>query len=163
MTQETITGPEPSDSSITTPAASADRFQLRKGLPSWAPFVALAVIPALIVGTLVYVLTSSDEGEGSKVSAVMDGFIRIGNEPENVITYVDALPPEFPGEFPVYAKASTDVSFSILDPQSNAVSFFAVFGTKDSPEAVYNYYLDALREDPWQIEFAQSSEELTRV
>jgi hypothetical protein len=137
----------------------------RNSLPSWLPYFALAAVPALIVGTIVYALASNEEsgGGGGNVSAVMDGFIRIGNEPENVITYVDALPPEFPAAFPVYRGASTDVSFSILDPQSNSVSFFAIFITRDSPESVYDFYLQSLREDPWQVEFAQSSEELTRV
>jgi hypothetical protein len=126
--------------------------------------VGLAIVPALIVGVLVYALTSSgDDSDYSSASAVIDGFIRIGADPETIISYVDQLPPEFPESFPLYDNSSIDVSFSILDPQSNGVSFFAVFGTNDSPDSVYDFYLNRLRSDPWQVEFAQSSDDLTRL
>jgi hypothetical protein len=159
MNQETVAGTEAPSEEAPPPASTAPVSA--KKLPPWLPFFALATVPALIVGILVYAL-AGDSGSGG-ASGVLDGFIRLGNPPENVLSYTGELPPEFPDTFPIYEGSDIHVAFSILSEENNGVSYFVVLRTGDSPEEVYDFYLNQLGEDPWQVEIARSSPEFTGV
>ena len=167
MNQETAAEAAPPDQAPPPPAEAAPLEQAppppapparSPRLPAWFPYFALAVLPALIVGLIVYVLATDSRGDSA---GVLDGFFRLGNAPENVHSYVDELPPEFPSEFPLYRGSDVHASFTILEEQGSSASFFVILTTGDSVKDVYNFYLQRLTEDPWQVEGAQSSADFT--
>jgi hypothetical protein len=51
--------------------------------PTWLGLIALALVPAVIVGLVVFFLGSSSDS--SSASGVLDGFIRLGNDPDGVV------------------------------------------------------------------------------
>jgi hypothetical protein len=117
-------------------------------------------VPAIIVGIVVYVLAGSG---GSSVggAGVIDGFIRLGSSGDEISSFEGKLPPNFPNEFPSYKGAKLVTSFAVESDQGT--SYFVVYSTKDSTEKVYDFYLETLEEDPWQVELARSSTEFTGV
>jgi hypothetical protein len=118
------------------------------------PYFLLAALPALAVGLLVYVFAGGGGGSGG--AGVIDGFIRLSpSEGSNTTSYEGRLPPGFPDQFPRYGGSDVVVSFAI--ESADGTSYFAVLSSKDSADDVYNYYLKALDEDPWQVEIARSS------
>ncbi len=133
-------------------------------LPSWWPLLALAVVPALIVGVLVFVLKDGgSSGGGSGAAAIVDGFIQLSQSGDGseVLSYEGKLPPDFPKDLPQYRGAKTVVSFAMHSDQGT--TFFAVLSTGDSPEKVLDYYHGKLDADPWQVEIARTSEEFSGV
>jgi hypothetical protein len=148
------------------PPAVPPRSGRSSGLPSWLPLVLLAVVPALLVALVVYVLAGNDNGGGgggdSTAAAIVDGFIRLGPSSDaKVTTYQGKLPDDFPGEFSLYKGTKPLVSFAVQS--SEDTNYFVIFRTPDSPTKVYNYYLEQLDKDVWQIEVARSSDEFTGV
>jgi hypothetical protein len=129
-------------------------------MPSWAPYLLVAVIPALIVGALVYFLAGKDDGGDGSAVGILDGFIRLGPSSDDaVFTYEGQMPPNFPGDFPTYAGARPVVSFAIGGDEGT--SYFAVLGTSATPDQVYNFYLEALDKEPYQVEIARSGDDFT--
>ncbi|MPZ49020.1 MAG: hypothetical protein GEU75_06890 [Dehalococcoidia bacterium] len=130
------------------------------GLPPWLPFLALAIVPALIVGLLVYLFAGSSGGGGISGAGVVDGFIRLGpTGEEEITTFEGELPESFPSDFPVYDGAEVIVAFEIGSPEGT--NYFVVIGTGASVDDVYNHYLTALDEAPWQMEIARSGDDFT--
>lgn len=131
-------------------------------LPSWVPYFAVATVASLIVGILVYVFAGGGGGGGSNIAAgVVDGFIRRGSSAGEVNSFAGRLPPQFPRDFPLYRGSEVVVSFSI--PSSQGTTFFAILSTSASPQSVYDFYLERLDRDPWQVEAARSSDEFTAL
>ena len=129
-------------------------------MPSWAPYLLVALVPALIVGALVYFLAGKDGGGGDSTVGILDGFIRLGPSSDDaVFTYEGKLPPNFPGDLPSYSGAKPVVSFAIGGEEGT--SYFAVLGTSARPDEVYNFYLQALDKEPYQVEIARSGEDFT--
>jgi hypothetical protein len=134
----------------------------RRGLPRWLPFLLIAIIPAAIVGVLVFVLAGSDSGGGGSGGAagIVDGLIRLGPSDQGSVTsYKDQLPPGFSTDFPIYAGAQIVVSESIASAQGT--SFFIVLSTSDPASKVYDFYSGALDKDPWQVEIGRASNDFT--
>jgi hypothetical protein len=127
------------------------------GLPSWLPLAALAVVPALIVGILVYALAGNGGGGGGDNAAgIVDAFLRL--EPgadQQVERFKGSLPPDLPSEIPTYGRADPVVSYSIVTPEGT--NHFAVLTTSASVDEVFTFFRDALDKDPWQVEVGQSS------
>jgi hypothetical protein len=123
------------------------------------PFAALAVLPALIVGGLVYLLAGGESGGGGGAGLV-DSFVRLSTGPD-IGSYRNQLPPGFPDEFPLYKGRQPVSSFAIPQDDDGGVSYFVVFSTSDSPQAVYEFFIENLDDDPWQIEASQASDEFT--
>jgi hypothetical protein len=141
-------GPEPAK-----PAAKSG------GLPGWLPLVLLAVVPALVVGALVYAL-SSGGGDDEGSAGIVDGFLRLApDENAQVDSFKGKAPPEFPSDFPLYADGKVVVSFQVMSDQGT--NYFVVMTTKDSTEKVYNYYRGKLDDDPWQVEIGRTSDAFT--
>jgi hypothetical protein len=150
------TAPQPADAGAAKPAGNA-----RRGLPRWLPLVLLAVVPALVVGALVYALSGGgDSDEGA--AGALEGILRPPSDPNTQIdSFRGEVPPKFPDDFPLYSEGKVVVSLEILSDQGT--SYFVVMNTKDSTDDVYDYYRAELDDDPWQVEIGQSSAELTGV
>ena len=141
------------------PPAPARR---RQGLPSWLPYLALAVIPAAIVGIAVYALTGSDNSNNN-VAGVLDGFFRQGSSQENVESVAGRTPPGFPEDFPIYEGAEIYGGYKILAEDGSDLTYITVIGSDDPLDDVYDFYVESLGDDPWQVEGAQSASEFTGV
>ena len=155
MNEESSARPEPSLPASTAPSAAAPA----KKLPPWLPFLAFAVVPAAVVGILVYALAGGKSNDSA--GAVLDGFFRQGSPSESIRSYQGKVPPDFPSEFPIYRGADVYASFIILGEQNRGANYFVILGTNATADAVYNYYLDRLARDPWQVEIARASTEFT--
>jgi hypothetical protein len=128
------------------------------GLPPWLPFAALAIVPAVIVGILVYVLAGggSSGGGSGNAAGIVDGFLRLEpSSDQQVESFKGRLPPDLPSEVPIYKNAKPVVSYSIATPQGT--NHFVVFSTSASVDDIFGFFRDALDEDPWQVEVGQSS------
>ena len=130
------------------------------GLPRWLPYFLLAVVPAVVVGVLVFAIGGGGGG-GSDASAAgaLDGFVRLGGSSGDVQSFAKTLPPGFPKDLPTYSGSKLVVSFLIASDQGN--NYFVIYQTKDKPDAVLKYFQDKLDKDPWQVEVAQSSSDFT--
>jgi hypothetical protein len=120
--------------------------------------VALAVVPALIVGALVYFVGGDNGGGGSAAARVVDGLVRL-NGSEGMTTYEGELPPEFADDFPMYG----DVVVSIAIASAEGTSYFIVLESDDDATKVYDFYSRELDEGPWQVEFGSSGDEVSGV
>src|SRR3990172_8827428 len=155
-----------------SPSAPRSRFPVHlparlrgspsRGIPelfhAWLPYVALALVPAIIVGVLVFALKGG--GGTDRAAGVIDGFIRLGPSEEGTVqSFAGKLPPGFPADFPRYAGAKVVVSFLIQSQQGS--NYFAILGTSDAPERVLSFYQDRLDKDPWQVEIARASDEFS--
>jgi hypothetical protein len=153
MTQES-TGLSDQPPSVSAPARTAP------SLPPWLPYFLLAVVPALVVGVVVYAFTGSSGS--NEAATVIDSFIRRSlSADEPVTTHEGKLPPEFPSEFPNYPDADIVVSFVL--PSEEGTNYFAVLTTTKKPEEAYNFFFDRLDEGAWQVEAAQSSSDFTGI
>jgi hypothetical protein len=131
------------------------------GLPAWLPYFLLAVVPAVIVGILVYAFAGGGSGgNAANAAAVLDGFIRLGGTSEDVQSFQGKVPPGFPSDLPSYPGAKILVSF-LLQASDGSNNYFVIYQTKDQPDTVLKYMQGKLDQDPWQVEGAQSSSEFT--
>ena len=134
-----------------------------RGLPPWLPMFALAVVPALIVGVLVFALAGGSDSGSKSVGGVLDFFFRQGSSPENVLSFEGEAPPNFPTDFPIYDGAKVFAGFQIIPEEGNGASFYVILSTSDSIDDVYNSYIQAFDGDIWAVEIARSSDEFTGV
>jgi hypothetical protein len=121
------------------------------------------VIPAAIVGLAVYFLAGDGGGNNNNVAGVLDGFFRQGSSQENVESVAGRVPPGFPEEFPIYEGAEVYGGYKILAEDGSDLTYITVIGSDDDIETVYDYYVEMLGEDPWQVEGAQSASEFTGI
>lgn len=153
-----------SPSPPTSGAAPLEAPAPAPGLPSWVPPFLLAVVPALVVGLLVYLFAGSGGGGGSgRAAGIVDGFVRSGGPTASAIeSFKGKLPPGFPSEFPRYSGSELVVSFAVRSAQQGSF-YIVVYNTSATPEAVLDFYQNALNNDPWQVEGARSGIEGTAV
>jgi hypothetical protein len=139
--------PEPAQSS-TQPSGA--------GLPPWLPFAALAIVPAVVVGILVYALAGGGGSGGGHAAGIVDGFLRLEPSADQTVeSFKGRLPPDLPSGIPIFRGADPVVSYSIVTP--DGTNLFAVLTTSASVDTVFSYFRDALDKDPWQVEVGQSS------
>lgn len=125
--------------------------------PAASKWLALAVLPAVVVGLAVY-LAFGSSGGSENVSS-LEGFVFLINNGDKVDSLKGKLSPGFPSGFPVYKGARLQTS-SLVDDGSGGVSYFVVYVVKASATDVYNYYRGKLDEDPWQAESGNANQEL---
>jgi hypothetical protein len=129
------------------------------GLPRWVPLALLAIIPALIVGLLVYAIAGDGGGGGGNAAGVIDGFVRSGGPDQDAIeSFKDREPPGFPEGFPRYSGSDLVVAFAIRSPQQGSF-YIVVYNTGAKPQDVFDFYQRELDRDPWQVEGARSRED----
>jgi hypothetical protein len=125
-------------------------------LPPWLPYFLLAVLPALIVGLLVYATLGDSDGGGGggDAASVVDGLFRSGGN-EDITSYKGQVPPGFPSDFPTYPGSKVVVSFLVREGQ--AASFFVIYQTPDDVSEVIAYFQEHFDEEPWQVQGAVTS------
>ena len=131
------------------------------GLPGWLPYAALAIVPAVIVGILVFVFAGGDGGGGNGHAPGILETLLVPEQDSNtrVESYEGELPAEFPAEVPIFAAADTVASFTVVTPEGT--TYTAIFTTDESAGEVFGYYQDVLDSDPWQIEVGQAGVQIT--
>lgn len=149
----------------TPPSSSRSVTLTVPRFPSWLKLVALAVIPAVIVGAIVYATAggSKKSSDNRLAAAVVDGFLRLGgNDPTAPIqSFVGSTPPGYPGDIPVYPGAKIIASFSLSSAQG--LTFFVLYSSPDPVSKIMTYYGKELDKDPWQVEGAQNSNTSTAL
>jgi hypothetical protein len=161
ITPQSQAAPEvvPSASGVSSTPASTSGG----GLPSWLPYLFLAVVPAVVVGVLVYVFAGGDSGGGDGVSAaILESFL-VPAEDSNtrVDSYKGVMPEDFPTDFPVFGNAETVASFVVATPEGT--TYRAVLTTAAPASEVFDYYRDVLDNDPWQVEIGQIGAQVTGI
>jgi hypothetical protein len=132
-----------------------------RSVPRWAPLAALAIVPALLVGILVYVIAGNGGGSSS-AAGIVDGLIRSGGCDDSTTTctsYNGRLPPNFLADFPIYSGA--DIVYSVSIASEQGTSYFVVLSTSADAAKVYQYYSAELDRTPWQVEIGRASDEFT--
>jgi hypothetical protein len=126
---------------------------------------AIAIVPALIVGVIVwFVVSAMDDGGGGdarverNVANVVNAFSQTGDG-SGVIRYEGEVPPSFPDDMPTYPGGN--VISSIVQLRGDDAGYIIVFDTDDGRQDVANYFSEALTEDPWQVEIEQTGREST--
>ncbi len=158
----------PSDASVMTaepPEPPSPPPPTTSGTPGmrWPLLVLLVVVPAVIVGAIVFVLrgNSSNNGGGGGAGLV-EGFLRLELGSDQKLTpFGDKAPSKFPGDFPVFNNAPIAASFEI--DGSDQASYVVAYNVSAPVIDVYNYYLDALDKDPWQVDVSRNSEDFTGI
>jgi len=121
------------------------------------PYFLLAVVPALVVGLIVYATAGGGGGGGSDAAAIVDGLFRSGGS-SDVQSFKGALPPGFPASMPVYPGSKVLVAFLMRSRQG--ASYFVIYETRDDVNKVLAFFQEKFDEDPWQVEGAVASDEL---
>jgi hypothetical protein len=161
---ESPAGESPATSS--TPAqeaepapAPAGEPSRKKSLPSWLPVAAAALIPAVLVGLIVFFVAGGSENGGGSCGTTLDGFVRLSlSQGEEIESSCD-LPQGFPKDIPVYSGASLDGGFAIKS--EDGTTFIVAYSTSAEKSDVYDFYLEAMDEDPWQIELSREADDFT--
>jgi hypothetical protein len=153
----TIPAPDAAPESVAPAAATPSR----RSTPGWLPYLLVAVVPAVIVGFVVYFVAGGDDGGGrDRSAAVIDGFVHSsGPNDADIKSYKGQVPPGFPKDFPLYSGAKPVSSFLVASDEGR--QYFAIFSTSAPPEKVYDYYIGAMDKDPWQVQVAASGAEFT--
>jgi hypothetical protein len=139
-------------------ASETDSPRRSRSLPKWLPLVALAIVPALIVGAIVFFVAGGDDGGSTDAARIVDGLVRL-NGSEGMTTYEGELPPEFADDFPIYG----DVVVSIAIAGEEGTSYFIVLASDDDATQIYDFYSRELDEGAWQVEFGSSGDEVSGV
>jgi len=131
-------------------------------LPAWLPWAAIAIVPALVVGIVVYALASGDGGGSGGAGAVgiVEGLLRLSpDENTKVDSFNGKLPPDFPDDFPMFRGSKVVVSFAVQTNQGT--NYFAILTNPRPTHDIFEFYREALDKDPWQLEIGRSSDEFT--
>ena len=116
--------------------------------------VALAVVPAMLVGLAVWFLASSGGSDDSartnaNVSNVINAFSQ-GQQGTLVRRFEGELPPGYPDDLPAYPGAGIVASIAQISGQD--VGYLVIFDTTDGRDDVASYFREKFAEDPWQID-----------
>ena len=157
-TPEAQAAPDPTEAATTPQPVTTGG-----GLPPWLPYAALAIVPAVLVGILVYLFAGGSSGGGTGYApGIVEGLLRlVPDSNTQVESYKGALPPDLPSDIPSYAGADPVVSFAITTP--SGTNYFVVLTTKDSATDVFSYYREQLDNDPWQVEIGQTGAQITGI
>jgi hypothetical protein len=165
MSEETA-APEPDgiDTTPEGPVTAAPKGASRRArVPAWLPLLLAAIVPAVIVGAVVFLVAGNGSGDSNSGGAgVLDGFFRLDpSSVGDVESYKAALPPDFPKDFPVMDKSKIVASFELNSDEG--VNYFVVLSGNYDPQEVYDFYLASLDKTPWQVEIARAGSDFTGV
>ena len=143
-------------------APSARTKSRRGGVPLLIAAVA-TIVPAAIVGVLVWLLASSGGGSGSSrlgadVTTLLNAFSQ-GQPGTTTTRYEGTLAPGFPGDIPSYPGAKVLSSVSVLSGED--AGYLVIYDTKDSRDKVASLFGSKFSDDPWQIDGGQDGRETT--
>lgn len=122
---------------------------------------AVAIVPAVIVGGLAWLAFSVLMGGGGdgrerseqNVGNVINVFSQ-GQTGAIVNRYEGRVAPGFPDELPVYP--GSKVVASVVQIVGDDANYLVVYDTGDDRESVSRWLVDALDEDPWQLDAGQT-------
>jgi len=135
----------------------------------------LMALAALAAGLgLLLASCGESESDDDQVAGVIHRLLlAAGTEGTTLLeSFPGALPDDLPAEPPLYPDATVLVSNRQPAPVSNfeepaptpgatqSILYFVVLDTDDSRAEVFEYYEEALEEDPWQIQSTFSTEQL---
>ncbi|HYM14905.1 MAG TPA: hypothetical protein VEZ14_05055 [Dehalococcoidia bacterium] len=126
-------------------------------LPLPALLVAVAVVPAVVVGLAVWFIAGSGGGGTagrvtSNVTNVVNAFSQ-GQSGSVTTRFEGTLAPGFPKNVPLYPGArliSSELQISGAD-----ADYLVVYDTTDARQKVADYFSGKLNADPWQIDASQ--------
>lgn len=125
--------------------------------------VAGAIVPAVVVGAVVWFVASSGGGGdtsrlGADVTNVVNAFSQ--GQPGSLTTrYEGQSPPGLPADLPTYPGAK--VVSSIAQIRGEDASYLVVYDTSDARDSVAAHFNGTLGADPWQIDGGQDGSEST--
>jgi len=162
--QPSESGSPSSETAARTRRSPATNFS---NLPPWLRLAAVAVVPAVVVGLVVFFVARGSGGssnDGSLAGSIVDGFLRLGGDntdSSSIHSFVKKLPPGYPGDLPSYPGSSLIASYSMDSGQGT--TYFALYSSKDAVSRVQQFFSDRLDKDPWQLTAAQNSATSTGV
>ena len=132
-----------------------------RGVPIWALALA-AIVPAAVVGALVWFLAGTGGSDGGRVNADTTNLLHAftqGAEGTITLRYEGKFPPGYPDGIPGYDGA--EVVASVAQIQNPGVSYIVVQDVGDPRDTVAADLKARLDADPWQIEVGQDSRDTT--
>ena len=151
-----------------SPSGSTPEPRTARGdAPSPLLLAALAIVPAIVVGALVWLAVSMLGGGGGgggnerarqDVGNVINAFSQ-GQTGAIVNRYEGALPPGYPDAIPAYPNAR--LLSSVVQILGDNANYLVVYDTKDQRSDVASFYGDALTTDPWQLDAGQEGGDST--
>jgi len=149
------------DDAETSAADTASFPRPRHGVPVWALALA-AIVPAIIVGALVWFLAGGDGGGGSRVHVDTTNILHAftaGNEGTITLRYEGQFPPGYPDGIPSYDGA--EVVASVAQIQEPGVGYIVVQDVGEARDTVAADLKARFDADPWQIEVGQDGRDTT--
>jgi len=148
------------DDARAAPGESARRARERSPAMRWLALAALAIVPAAIVGVVVWALMRGGGGTDSRASGdvanILSAFSQ-GNQDSVTARFERTVPDGYPTDVPTYPGAR--VVSALVQTQGEDASYIVVYDTTDARDKVAAFYQDALERDPWQITFGQDTRE----
>ncbi|MBF6598903.1 MAG: hypothetical protein IVW36_00135 [Dehalococcoidia bacterium] len=131
----------------------------RWSVPPWL-FVAAVIVPAVIVGVVVWFIAAGVNGGSSgtggrsqqDVASILNAFS--SQQGATSTRFEGKLPPGFPSGIPTYPGA-TLVS-SLRQVQNTDASYLIVYDTADQPDKVAKFFDEKLNSGPWQLQGGQT-------
>jgi hypothetical protein len=127
------------------------------GIPALA-LAAAAIVPAVVVGLIVWFIASSGGGnDGNRVNADVSNIVNAFSQSSGSTSnrYEGKLAPGYPADVPAYPGAR--LISSIVQTQGNDASYVVIYDAMDSRQNVAAYFADKFAADPWQIVVAQDN------
>ncbi|MGH7622561.1 MAG: hypothetical protein ACREMU_09505, partial [Gemmatimonadaceae bacterium] len=130
----------------------------RSGRPMWL-LAAAVLLPAIIVGVVVWFIASSVSGGSSAsthtnqdVASILNAFS--SQQGTTSTRFEGKLPPDVPSGIPTYP--GSKVVSALRQVQGSDASYLVVYDTADARDKVANYFDGKLDADPWQLQGGQS-------
>jgi hypothetical protein len=124
------------------------------------------LFPLLVILSIALLMVAcrgeSNETSDRKAADVVRQVLQIGQGAEaDIDVYVNKLPDGAPDRIPQYSGARIISSFHIQDEESER--YFIMASTKDSLEKVLAFFEEQLDKEPWQVQGATNTEDLTAI
>jgi hypothetical protein len=146
------------DASAGTEAPSGRRLDWRWVLG----IAALAIVPAIVVGALIWFFASSGGGDKKRTTADVSNLLNAfsqGRDGTISTRYEGQLPPSFPDGIPQYP--GSRIVSSVSQIQGEDAGYLAVYDTPDSREQVSDYFAGELDKGDLQVVAGQDSRDAT--
>lgn len=135
------------------------------GAPSPMLLAALAIVPAIVVGALVWLVVAVVMGGGGGASRaqrdvgnVLNVFSQ-GQSGAVVTRYEGTLAPGFPADIPTYP--GSKIIASVVQVADGDANYLVVYDTSASRSDVGEFLAGAFAEDPWQLDAGQNGDAST--
>lgn len=133
--------------------AGASRIRLTPAL-----LAALIVVPAIVVGLVVWFVASATAPENKSrlaadVANVVNAFSQSSSSDTVTSRYEGQTPPLYPTTIPKYPGAG--IVSSVMQVTGEDAAYLVIYDTSDSRQKVSSYFDKRLGQNPWQIDASQ--------